>query len=84
MSTPDSKHTQTFAALGITSADQVHALFAELRARFDADASNATDESSWKSLRDSWFGRKSGVLTLITDNWLKPSSPNSNALSALP
>ena len=75
MSTPDSKHTQTFAALGITSADQVHALFAELRAHFDADASNATDESSWKSLRDSWFGRKSGVLTLITDNWLKPSSP---------
>ncbi len=75
MSTPDSKHTQTFAALGITFADQVHALFAELRARFDADASNATDESSWKSLRDSWFGRKSGVLTLITDNWLKPSSP---------
>ena len=75
MSTPASKHTQALAALGITSADQVHTLFAELRARFDAEASNVTDENSWKSLRDTWLGRKSGVLTLVTDNWLKPSPP---------
>jgi phenylalanyl-tRNA synthetase alpha chain len=72
----DSKHTQTLAALETSSADQVHALFAELRARFDADTSKITDENSWKSLRDTWLGRKSGVLTLVTDNWLKPSSPD--------
>jgi phenylalanyl-tRNA synthetase alpha chain len=71
----DSKHTQTLTALETSSADQVHALFAELRARFDADTSKITDETSWKSLRDAWLGRKSGVLTLVTDNWLKPSSP---------
>ncbi|MGB7517787.1 MAG: phenylalanine--tRNA ligase subunit alpha [Candidatus Acidiferrum sp.] len=69
------KHTQPLAALGVSSADQLHLLFAELRARFDADASAATDENSWKALRDAWFGRKSGVLTLVTDNWLKPASP---------
>ena len=73
--TTDAKHTQTLAALGISSADQLHALFADLRARFDAEASNATSESSWKALRDTWFARKSGIFTLITDNWLKPASP---------
>lgn len=71
----EAKHTQTLAALGVGSADRVHELFAELRARFDAAASSATDENSWKALRDAWLGRKSGVLTLVTDNWLKPSPP---------
>jgi phenylalanyl-tRNA synthetase alpha chain len=73
--TTEAKHTQTFAALGVGSGEQVHELFAELRARFDAEASNAANESSWKALRDAWLGRKSGVLTLVTDNWLRPSSP---------
>jgi phenylalanyl-tRNA synthetase alpha chain len=72
----DSKHNQTLAALGASSVDEVHALFAELRARFDSDTSNVTDEISWKALRDAWLGRKSGVLTLVTDNWLKPASPD--------
>jgi len=75
MSTSDSKHTQTLATLGVSSAEQVHSLFAELRSQFDAAARSATDENSWKALRDAWFGRRSGVLTLVTDNWLKPSSP---------
>jgi phenylalanyl-tRNA synthetase alpha chain len=75
MSTPDSKHSQTLSTLGVSSAEQVHPLFAELRAQFDASASSVTDESSWKAQRDAWLGRKSGVLTLVTDNWLKPSSP---------
>jgi len=71
----DSKHTQTLAALGITAADQVQALFAELRTRFDADAATVSDDNSWKAFRDAWLGRKSGVLTLVTDNWLKPATP---------
>src|SRR5277367_3866013 len=33
------------------------------------------DEGSWKVFRDAWLGRKSGVLAQITDNWLKPASP---------
>ncbi|HEX8871405.1 MAG TPA: hypothetical protein VF758_01490, partial [Candidatus Acidoferrum sp.] len=75
MSTSDSKHTQTLAALGVTSSDQVRSLFAELRARFDANSGIVSDDTSWKALRDAWLGRKSGVLTLVTDNWLKPATP---------
>ena len=75
MSTADSQLSHTLAALGITSAEQVRSLFAELRTRFDADASAAKDEGSWKALRDAWLGRKLGVFTLVTDNWLKPATP---------
>jgi phenylalanyl-tRNA synthetase alpha chain len=69
----NAKLTLTLGALGASSADQVHALFAELRVRFDTETSAVTDENSWKALRDAWLGRKSGVLTLVTDNWLKPA-----------
>ncbi len=75
MPTLDSKLAQPLATLQISSAEQVQSLFAELRAQFDEQASHATDESSFKSFRDVWLARKSGVLTLVTDNWLKPSSP---------
>ena len=75
MSTADSQLSQTLAALGITSAEQVRPLFAELRRHFDADANAAKDEESWKALRDAWLGRKSGVFTMVTDNWLKPATP---------
>jgi phenylalanyl-tRNA synthetase alpha chain len=75
MSTSESKVSQTLAALGVTSAEQVQSLFAEVRARFDTEAAKVSDEASWKIFRDTWLARKSGVVTLITDNWLKPASP---------
>jgi phenylalanyl-tRNA synthetase alpha chain len=59
--------------LGITRPEELSALFADLRGRFDSDCACAQDESSWKQFRDAWLGRKSGVLTQITDNWLKPA-----------
>jgi phenylalanyl-tRNA synthetase alpha chain len=74
MSTPDSKLSQTLASLGISSAESLQSLFAEIRSRFDAAAARATDEASFKAFRDTWLGRKSGVITLVTDNWLKPAS----------
>src|SRR6202163_2244420 len=49
-------------------------LFADLRVRFDEECACACDESSWKQFRDAWLGRKSGVLTQITDNCLKPAT----------
>jgi phenylalanyl-tRNA synthetase alpha chain len=61
--------------LGITRPEELTALFADLRGRFDADCACAHDESAWKQFRDAWLGRKSGVLTQITDNWLKPATP---------
>jgi phenylalanyl-tRNA synthetase alpha chain len=60
--------------LGITRPEELSALFTDLRGRFDADCACALDESSWKQFRDTWLGRKSGVLTQITDNWLKPAA----------
>jgi phenylalanyl-tRNA synthetase alpha chain len=61
--------------LDAATPEQVVACFAELRAQFERDSAGATDESGWKSLRDAWLGRKSGVLTQVTDTWLKPSKP---------
>jgi len=75
MTAPENKSSQTLAALGATQPDHLGLLFAEIRARFDADATAAHDEAAWKQFRDAWLGRKSGVLTQVTDNWLKPTTP---------
>jgi phenylalanyl-tRNA synthetase alpha chain len=61
--------------LDAATPEQVEARFGDLRARFEQGAAGATDENGWKSLRDAWLGRKSGVLTQITETWLKPSKP---------
>src|SRR5712692_5765884 len=74
MASSENKTARTLAALGATQPAQVSALFLEVRTRFDSDSLSARDESSWKQFRDAWLGRKSGVLTQITDNWLKPAS----------
>jgi phenylalanyl-tRNA synthetase alpha chain len=66
---------QTLTVLGVTQPDQVAPLFAEIRSRFDAESAAIHNESAWKTFRDQWLGRKSGVLSQITDNWLKPASP---------
>jgi phenylalanyl-tRNA synthetase alpha chain len=74
MTEHENKTTKPLVHLGITRPEELSALFADLRGRFDADCACAHDESSWKQFRDAWLGRKSGVLTQITDNWLKPAS----------
>ncbi|MGH9683150.1 MAG: phenylalanine--tRNA ligase subunit alpha [Candidatus Acidiferrales bacterium] len=67
---------RTLAELGITTPQQVTSLFAELPSQFTTVyARRISNESEWKSARDYWLGRKTGVLSLITDNWLKPASP---------
>src|SRR5437879_9162417 len=70
----ENKTAKPLVHLGITRPEDLSALFADLRGRFDADCACAHDESSWKQFRDAWLGRKSGVLTQITDNWLKPAT----------
>ena len=67
---------QTLAQLGVNSPEKIPAMFAELRAEFDRELSSATEEANWKSVRDAWLGRKSGVLSQVTDNWLKPAAPD--------
>src|SRR5258708_23599513 len=75
MNSEEDKTGKTLAELGVSRTEEVSSLFAEIRQRFDAESSAARDESTWKEFRDAWLGRKSGVLTQITDNWLKPSTP---------
>src|SRR5438445_3756264 len=71
----ENKTAKPLVHLGITRPEDLTALFSDLRGRFDADCARAHDESAWKQFRDIWLGRKSGVLTQITDNWLKPATP---------
>jgi phenylalanyl-tRNA synthetase alpha chain len=74
MSSVNNPFEKNLAALGVASPGQLQSLFAELRARLDSEAASVTDANSLKTFRDAWFGRKSGVLTLVGDNWLKPAS----------
>jgi phenylalanyl-tRNA synthetase alpha chain len=75
MPTTDGSHDKTLAALGVTRPEQLAFLFAEIRARFDSESGAVRDETAFKQFRDAWLGRKSGVLAGITDNWLKPATP---------
>jgi phenylalanyl-tRNA synthetase alpha chain len=67
---------KTLSDLGAATAVSVAEKFAEIRARFDSEIVRAHDESSWNITKVMWLGRKSGVLAQITDNWLKPASPD--------
>src|SRR6202022_3195191 len=66
---------KTLAELGITQPEQVAPLFAKVRALFDVEVQKEAWEIPWKEFRDIWLGRKSGILSQITDNWLKPATP---------
>jgi phenylalanyl-tRNA synthetase alpha chain len=72
--TSDNKTGLPLIHLGVTKPEEVAAFFADLRSRFDMDCARANDEPSWKSFRDTWLGRKSGVLTQVTENWLRQAS----------
>jgi phenylalanyl-tRNA synthetase alpha chain len=76
MPTTDTTTAKTLADQGVTTAAEIPPLFAAVRARFDQGSAAIHDESSWKNFRDTWLGRKSGVLAQITDNWLKPAPPD--------
>src|SRR2546430_6959922 len=71
--TADKPTAKTLRALGVNDARGVAEKFAEVRALFDAQAHRSMDSQNWEILRQSWVGRKSGVLTAITENWLKPA-----------
>ena len=76
MDSASSTTAQTLAALGVQQPQQVAPLFAEIRSRFDLLSAAIHDEPAWKTFRDAWLGRKSGILAQITDNWLKPAPPD--------
>jgi phenylalanyl-tRNA synthetase alpha chain len=76
MPTVDNPIEKTLAELGTASSDEVARLFAQVRARFDSQAAKPLDSATWEALKLTWTGRKSGALTLVTENWLKPAAPD--------
>ena len=66
---------RTLADIRAGAPEHVEKLFADLRADFDAASSAVDSAESWKAFRDAWLGRKSGILSAISDNWLKPAPP---------
>jgi phenylalanyl-tRNA synthetase alpha chain len=67
---------RTLAELGATAPEMVVARFAEVRQRFDEQSARwSRDQDNWRIFLVHWVGRKSGVLSLIGDNWLKPAPP---------
>ncbi len=80
--TIDEKVRKPLTELGVADAGGVQATFAEVRAALEAErqalisagaADEAEREKKCKALRDRWLARKSGLISLIDDNWLKPA-----------
>jgi phenylalanyl-tRNA synthetase alpha chain len=79
----EEKVTKTLVELGATDAPAIEALFAEVRdamgqERQELISRGAADERErdklCKNLRDRWLARKSGLLSLIDENWLKKAA----------
>jgi phenylalanyl-tRNA synthetase alpha chain len=74
MTAAENISAKSLAELGVAQPDQVAPIFAQVHARFNSEAAGVASEESWKTFRDAWLGRKSGVFAEITANWLKPAS----------
>jgi phenylalanyl-tRNA synthetase alpha chain len=66
---------KTLSELGDASPEQVEARFTVVRDRFDRQSAEPHDPEEWRAFLLAWTGRKSGILSQITDNWLKPAAP---------
>src|SRR6185437_2486574 len=68
---------QTLAELGDSSSESISGRFAEVRRRFDQQCAEhgSKGPEEWGGFRGAWTSRKSGVLTRISENWLKPAPP---------
>ena len=76
MSTVDNPTEKTLAIIGANDATAIEELFANEKTRFDEQlAAKLPDEMNFNLMKNAWLGRKSGVLTLISENWLKSSPP---------
>jgi phenylalanyl-tRNA synthetase alpha chain len=65
---------KTLTDLQISTPAGVTSLFTEIGSQLTTHYLRGNlDEVRWKEARDHWLGRKSGVLSKITDNWLKPA-----------
>src|SRR3990170_9126864 len=84
LSTRDITETvhHTLDELGVRDAAGLDALFLRLEANLHEDlaqaggqAEGAARQEAREALRIRWLGRKQGIVSLITDNWLRPAPP---------
>jgi phenylalanyl-tRNA synthetase alpha chain len=64
---------KTLAELGVRTPEAVAALFVELREAANKEQRWVDGPDRFEQFRVKWIGRKSGILTQVTENWLKPS-----------
>jgi len=73
------KIEKTLQQLDAGTNEHVSALFVEVREKFndqEAHRRKENDPANLQKFWTTWLGRKSGVLTKITENWLKPAQPD--------
>src|ERR1700677_4557948 len=76
MTTNNDPTAQALERLGARTPEVVAELFAEARQRFDEEAIvHSSDRESLQAFVLRWTGRKAGILTQITNNWLKTAPP---------
>jgi phenylalanyl-tRNA synthetase alpha chain len=75
MTTNNDPTAQTLEHLGAKTPEAVVEMFAEVNRRFDKEAGDSSDREKLQAFALRWTGRKAGALTQITDNWLKPATP---------
>jgi len=72
----ENRNKSTLAELGVSDPMAVADEFAKLRNVFDfqLSAKSQRNEIIYRDMHQAWLGRKSGVLSEITDNWLKTAT----------
>src|SRR6266481_1222827 len=64
-----------FAVMPLEQSVSVADQFKNLRIAFEQEIAGCLDETDLGIGKVAWLGRRFGVLTLVADNWLKPSPP---------
>ena len=77
---PRERTGKSLPELGIGTIDAVVCEFQVLRRQFDEENSDfinlgTSDLNRAEALRQYWIGRKRGIVSQITDNWLRPAPP---------
>jgi len=73
MSSVENPTEKTLAELRVRTPESVTSLFAELREKANKEQRRIEKAEQFEHFRVKWVGRKSGILTQVTDNWLKPA-----------
>src|SRR5262245_42675064 len=64
---------KTLAELDITSVKDAVQLFTDLMTQSIQEDRLVQNAEQLERFRIKWIGRKSGILSLVTENWLKPA-----------